>query len=71
MVLQGGANLRRSEIVAYVQGVVDVAVQLTRNDEGKRIVSDIGFTPRGAGAIAADRCLRASSRELKPDGVAR
>jgi len=49
MVLQGGANLRRAEIVAYVQGIVDVAVQLTRNDAGRRVVSDIGFTPRGAG----------------------
>jgi hypothetical protein len=49
MVLQGGANLRRAEIVAYVQGVVDVAVQLTRDDTGKRIISDIGFTQRGAG----------------------
>jgi type IV secretion system protein VirB11 len=46
MVLQGGANLRRSEIIAYVRGVVDVAIQLTRNDAGKRIISDIGFSPR-------------------------
>jgi len=51
MVLQGGANLRRSEIVAYVRGVVDVAVQLTRNEAGKRIISDIGFTPRGASVV--------------------
>ncbi len=44
MILQAGANLRRSEIVDYVGGVVDVAVQLSRRD-GKRIVSDIAFAP--------------------------
>jgi type IV secretion system protein VirB11 len=55
MVLQGGANLRRTEIVAYVQGVVDIAIQLSRNDAGQRIVSDIGFTPRGAGLAGTDR----------------
>jgi type IV secretion system protein VirB11 len=55
MVLQGGANLRRAEIVSYVQGVVDVAVQLTRNNVGKRIISDIGFTPRGLGVADRDR----------------
>ncbi len=62
MVLQGGANLRRAEIVAYVQGVVDVAVQLTRNDAGKRIISDIGFTPRGTGRGERGRVRR---RRLK------
>jgi len=55
MVLQGGANLRRTEIVAYVQGVVDIAIQLSRNDAGQRIVSDIAFTPRGAGLAGTDR----------------
>ena len=42
MVLQGGANLSRSEIVDYVQGVVDVAVQLSRKD-GRRRVSQVAF----------------------------
>jgi type IV secretion system protein VirB11 len=47
MVLQGGANLSRGEIVDYVQGVVDVAVQLSRRD-GKRQVTQVAFSgPRG------------------------
>jgi type IV secretion system protein VirB11 len=45
MVLQGGANLRRSEIIDYVSGVVDVAVQLTRYN-GRRRVSEVAFNPR-------------------------
>ncbi|MEP6967242.1 MAG: ATPase, T2SS/T4P/T4SS family, partial [Pseudomonadota bacterium] len=44
MILQAGANLRRSEIVEYVGGVVDVAVQLSRR-KGRRVVSDIAFAP--------------------------
>jgi type IV secretion system protein VirB11 len=47
MVLQAGANLGRSEIVAYVGGVVDVAVQLSRRD-GRRIVSQVAFRPAGS-----------------------
>lgn len=50
MVLQAGANLGRGEIVDYVGGVVDVAVQLSRV-EGRRRVSEIAFKPaasRGA-----------------------
>jgi type IV secretion system protein VirB11 len=45
MVLQAGANLRRSEIIDYVSGVVDVAVQLTRHN-GRRRVSEVAFNPR-------------------------
>lgn len=44
MVLQAGANLGRGEIVDYVGGVVDVAVQLARR-EGRRLVSQIAFRP--------------------------
>ncbi len=47
MVLQAGVNLGRSEIVEYVQGVVDVFVQLSRRD-GRRAVSEITFTARRA-----------------------
>jgi type IV secretion system protein VirB11 len=48
MVMQGGANLSRSEIAEYIGGVVDIAVQLTRRD-GRRIVSSVAFrkTPSG------------------------
>lgn len=42
MVLQSGSNLSRSEIIDYVSGVVQVAVQLGRRD-GRRIVTDIVF----------------------------
>ena len=44
MVLGGGVNLGRAEIVAYVASLVDVAVQLRRVD-GKRQVSKISFRP--------------------------
>jgi type IV secretion system protein VirB11 len=46
MVMQAGVNLGRAEIVDYVQGVVEVFVQLSRRD-GRRVVSEIAFTPRG------------------------
>jgi len=42
MVMQAGANLSRGEIVEYVGGVVDVAVQLSRRD-GRRRVSELAF----------------------------
>ncbi len=45
MVIQAGANLSRSEIISYVDGVVDVAVQLSRRD-GARSVSEVAFSPR-------------------------
>ena len=46
MVLQGGPSLSRADIVEYVEGVVDVAVQLTRV-EGRRAVSEIALRDRG------------------------
>ena len=45
MVLQSGANLGRAEIVQYVSSMVDVAVQL-RRENGKRTLSEIVFNPR-------------------------
>lgn len=45
MVLQGGLGLSRGDIVEYVSGVVDVAVQLSRS-EGRRSVSEIAFVAR-------------------------
>ncbi|CAN7250463.1 P-type DNA transfer ATPase VirB11 [Phenylobacterium sp. LjRoot225] len=44
MVLQAGLNLGRAEIAAYVRGVVDIFIQLTRS-EGRRAVSQIQFRP--------------------------
>jgi type IV secretion system protein VirB11 len=43
MVLQGGANLGRREIIEYIGGVVDIAVQLTRAC-GRRLVSEVAFS---------------------------
>ena len=43
MVLQAGANLQRSEIIDYVRGVVQVAVQL-RREAGRRLVSEVFFS---------------------------
>ena len=45
MVLQAGAHLGRAEIVDYVAGVVDVFVQLSR-EQGRRKVSEVAFSPR-------------------------
>jgi type IV secretion system protein VirB11 len=42
MVMQAGANLSRGEIVEYVRGVVDIAVQLSRRG-GRRLVSELAF----------------------------
>ena len=47
MVLQGGINLGREEIVSYVGAVIDVAVQLSRV-EGRRMVSEVAFNPSPA-----------------------
>jgi type IV secretion system protein VirB11 len=44
MVMQGGAQLGRGEIIDYVGSMVDVAVQLSRRD-GQRIVSEVVFKP--------------------------
>ena len=46
MVMQGGANLSRSEITEYVGGMVDIAVQLSRRD-GRRMVSSLAFRKPG------------------------
>jgi hypothetical protein len=45
MVLQAGANLGRAEIVEYVGGVVDIAVQLARRD-GQRLVTEVALKRR-------------------------
>lgn len=42
LVLQGGARLRREDVLHYVRSTIDVFVQLDRQG-GKRIVSDVRF----------------------------
>ena len=44
MVMQAGANLGRAEIVDYVGGVVDIAIQLSRRN-GRRFVSELALRP--------------------------
>ena len=45
MALQAGANLRRQDVVDHVERVVDVFIQLHRQD-GVRAVREIVFTDR-------------------------
>jgi type IV secretion system protein VirB11 len=45
LVLQSGLNLGRTEIHAYIRGIVDVFVQLSRHD-GRRRVSQVVFAPK-------------------------
>ena len=47
LALQARVNLGRAEIIAYARGVIDVVVQLRRDEQGRRIVSEIDFTARG------------------------
>jgi type IV secretion system protein VirB11 len=43
LALQARINLGRTEIIAYARTVIDVVVQLKRNERGDRIVSDVLF----------------------------
>ncbi|HVZ99351.1 MAG TPA: P-type DNA transfer ATPase VirB11 [Caulobacterales bacterium] len=45
MALQAGVNLTRADVIEYARDVIDVIVHLTR-DHGKRVVSEIAFTPK-------------------------
>ena len=42
LVVESGANLSRSDVVDYVESVVDVFIQVERRD-GRRRVSEIAF----------------------------
>jgi type IV secretion system protein VirB11 len=53
LVLQTGTQLRRADVVSYVETVVDIFVQLERRD-GERRISEIRLNPRLA-ASAANR----------------
>jgi len=45
MVLQAGMGLEREAILALLEVVVEVIVQLRREPDGRRVVSEISFTP--------------------------
>jgi len=45
MVLQAGMGLEREAILALLEVVVEVIVQLRRESDGRRVVSEISFTP--------------------------
>lgn len=52
LVLQTGTQLRREDVVGYVDSVVDIIVQLVRRN-GKRLISEIRFNPRLTQIIGA------------------
>jgi type IV secretion system protein VirB11 len=51
LVLQTGINLGRMEIIGYIDGIVDVFVQLSRA-KGRRTVSQIDFRRRSGAPVA-------------------
>jgi len=53
LVLQTGTQLRRADVVSYVESVIDVFVQLERRN-GERRISEISFNPRLAEATVPD-----------------
>jgi type IV secretion system protein VirB11 len=50
LVLQTGAQLRRADIIGYVESVIDIFVQLERSN-GMRRISEVRFNPRLAQRI--------------------
>ncbi|KPF77994.1 type VI secretion protein [alpha proteobacterium AAP81b] len=46
LALQARVNLGRAEIIAYARSVIDIVVQLKRDSQGRRVVSQIAFDPR-------------------------
>ena len=53
LVLQTGTQLRRADVVSYVESVIDIFVQLGRRN-GERRISEIRVNPRFAEATVAD-----------------
>jgi len=51
LVLQTGTQLRRQDVISYVESVIDVFVQLERRS-GERKISDVQLGPRLAGGAA-------------------
>jgi len=47
MVMQSSKGLGRAEIMAYVESVVEVVIQLKRSPEGRRFVSEVYFAHAG------------------------
>ena len=43
MVMQANLGMDRPQIMAYVKQIIDVVIQLKRNDNGQRIVSEIFY----------------------------
>jgi type IV secretion system protein VirB11 len=44
MVMQGGVQLRKAEIIDYLKEVIPIVVQLARGQGGKRIVTEIRYS---------------------------
>ncbi|MFZ4540553.1 MAG: P-type DNA transfer ATPase VirB11 [Rickettsiales bacterium] len=47
MIMQADLGITRDQIKAYVEGVIQVIIQLKRGDKGRRYVSEIYFKPGG------------------------
>jgi type IV secretion system protein VirB11 len=43
MLMQAGMGIMRDQIIAYVNNVIDIVVQLKRGDKGRRFVSEVFF----------------------------
>jgi len=52
LVLQTGTQLRRADVIGYVETVIDIFVHLERKSGGRRI-SEVRFAPRMNGASAS------------------
>ena len=43
MVIQGGSNLSRQELITFAKSIIPIVVQIKRTPDGKRFVSDVYF----------------------------
>ncbi|MDP9421348.1 MAG: P-type DNA transfer ATPase VirB11 [Pseudomonadota bacterium] len=65
LVLQTGTQLRREDVISYVESVIDIFVQLERHN-GQRLISEISFSARlmeqvSAGPVLAELPARRSA----------
>jgi type IV secretion system protein VirB11 len=54
MVLQSGSQLRREDVVSYVERAVDIFVQLERRD-GRRWISQVEWKAAGPASLPIGR----------------
>lgn len=68
LVLQTGTQLRRADIVSYVESIIEITVQLVRTD-GRRKVGELRLNPRLAGNMEGEFPALAGS--LAPTSAAK